>query len=162
MKSDIPTTALILGLLGTLPFILGTVLTIFPEPITNFTGVPIFVASLFGSGILLMYGTVILAFMSGVLWGFAANANSDQSSKYYVLSVIPAILVFFFATYGFAAPLIGLGQPALSPLTIGFIAILLLDFAFSKAGLTPSWWMKLRSLITLIVVMCLTIGEIAQ
>jgi len=123
---------------------------------------PFFTAKLFGNGILNAYGTVILAFMAGALWGFATQAPPKSSARFYALSVIPAILVFFNAVYAFAAPLTGLGQPSLLPLLIGFIALLGLDKVFSNAGLAPEWWMKLRTSITAIVVICLGTGHLAS
>ena len=43
-------------------------------------------------------------------------------------------------------------------LIAGFLGLLALDFAFSRAGLTPGWWMKLRVLLTSLVVLCLAAG----
>ena len=48
----------------------------------------------------LAYGTVILAFMSGVLWGFATKAPERQAPVCYALSVIPALWAFFMAGGG--------------------------------------------------------------
>ncbi|MEO0918937.1 MAG: DUF3429 domain-containing protein, partial [Pseudomonadota bacterium] len=39
----------------------------------------------------------------------------------------------------------------------GFIALLGLDFTFQKQGLAPEWWMRLRLLLTGIVVLCLAV-----
>jgi hypothetical protein len=43
-------------------------------------------------------------------------------------------------------------------LIFGFIGLLALDFAFFTWGLTPRWWMRLRILLTSIVVACLAVG----
>jgi hypothetical protein len=40
-------------------------------------------------------------------------------------------------------------------LITGFLGLLILDFYFFRAGLTPRWWMKLRILLTSGVVACL-------
>ena len=42
-------------------------------------------------------------------------------------------------------------------LIFGFVGLLMLDFAFARWGLTPMWWMKLRVLLTAIVVGCLAV-----
>lgn len=41
---------------------------------------------------------------------------------------------------------------------MGLPAFLLLDYAFHMWGLTPGWWMRLRLLLTAIVISCLAIG----
>ena len=161
MTRDIPIWPLILGLLGTLPFIFGAFASLFPELIGTLTQSSLFVARLLGGIILITYGTVILAFMSGVLWGFASGAPDESARKYYMLSVITAILLFFYASYAFIAPLVGAGQPSLLPLLVGFILLLGLDYVFWSSKLTPEWWMKLRALITSIVTVCLGIGVAA-
>lgn len=158
----IPRAPLALGLAGTLPFIAGALFSHYPGLLATLSGMPIFAARLFGAGLLSAYGIVIFAFMSGVLWGFATKAPTEMSARYYVLSVIPAILVFLYAIYGFATPLVGFGQPSLLPLIVGFLCLLIWDYLFWNAGLTPEWWMKLRSLITMVVVISLLLGSRGQ
>jgi hypothetical protein len=48
-----------------------------------------------GTYVSLTYGTVILSFMSGVLWGFATKAEGQAAALGYALSVIPALWAFF-------------------------------------------------------------------
>jgi hypothetical protein len=40
-------------------------------------------------------------------------------------------------------------------LIAGFVGLLGLDWLYGRQGLTPTWWMPLRSLLTLVVVLCL-------
>ena len=161
MTSGIPRFPLILGLLGTLPFIFGCLATLFPQALADLVNGPVFVTGIFAGAILNVYGTVILAFMSGVLWGFATIAPPQTAAKYFLLSVIPAILVLFYGVYSFVAPMMGLGHASLMPLVAGFIALLGLDYMFWAAKLAPDWWMRMRTLITVIVVLCLSLGEFA-
>jgi len=80
---------------------------------------------------LISYGTVILCFMSGVL----------------------ALWAFF---------AIGGGErQATSAVLIGFLLVFLFDLQFAQWRLTPPWWLKLRALLTAIVVTCLAIGLFA-
>ena len=147
-RTGIPQPALALGLAGVLPFLWGALTAHLPALAEisagllgpRFTGLPVLVA----------YGTVILAFMSGVLWGFATRAAPPDAARAYGLSTIPALFVFFFAG----------GSPDRSAVVLiaGFLGLLALDFAFSRAGLTPGWWMKLRVLLTSLVVLCLVAG----
>ena len=43
-------------------------------------------------------------------------------------------------------------------LITGFIAVLMLDWFFWKAGLAPEWWMRLRIMISVIVIACLLVA----
>jgi hypothetical protein len=147
-RTGIPQPALALGLAGVLPFLWGAVTAHVPALADMGTGLlgPRFI----GLAVLASYGTVILAFMSGVLWGFATRAAPAEAARAYALSTLPALFVFFFAH----------GSPDRSAVVLiaGFLGLLALDYAFSRAGLTPSWWMKLRVLLTSLVVLCLIAG----
>lgn len=127
----IPRTPMILGLAGLIPFILGAALA--PAGGAALAGA-------LGIQILLLYGTVILAFMSGVLWGFAAKGWTLG----YVLSVIPALWAFFAGFWDDSARMIALA--------IGFAAILGLDWGFRH--LAPPWWLRLRVILTVVVLAC--------
>ena len=103
----IPPAALALGLAGLIPF-LWSAATHLSTPMAGWAGgflPPMFIGAYVG----LTYGTVILAFMSGALWGFAAR--SEAGALPYALSTIPALWVFFMvsdallATNRFVSPL---------------------------------------------------------
>ena len=95
------------------------------------------------------YGTIILAFMSGVLWGFATRAPEGQAATGYALSVLPALWAFF---------MVGGGPTASAVYLIaGFTGLLLLDWSFWRRGLAPEWWMQLRIRLTVVVVACLSL-----
>lgn len=145
---DIPRSALILGLAGVLPFAWGAITLLNPD-LANWTARtigPRFV----GPYVQLFYGAVILAFMSGVLWGFAAKAEGATASIGYALSTVPALWAFFMTG----------GGPTSAGISLiaGFLALLLLDWQFWRWGLAPAWWMSLRIPLTGLVVLCLFIG----
>ena len=148
MSTRIPLSALILGLAGLIPFVWGA-LTLLSDGAASF-GVshlgPRFVAP----HVQLFYGTIILAFMSGALWGFATKAEGATAGLGYALSVIPALWAFFFVGGGPVS--------AMTYLTFGFIGLLGLDWAFWRWGLAPPWWMRLRLLLSAVVVPCLLLG----
>ncbi|MEM6373312.1 MAG: DUF3429 domain-containing protein [Pseudomonadota bacterium] len=148
--TDIPRAPLILGLLGLLPFVwgAGTVLVDDLAALGLSTLGPRFI----GPYVQLAYGSVILSFMSGVLWGFATKAGGAQAATGYTLSVLPALWTFFMVGGGPAS--------ASMNLIFGFLGVLMLDFAFFRWGLTPPWWMSLRVLLTGIVVACLSLTVI--
>lgn len=142
-KQDmIPKSALILGLAGTIPFIFSTLLIVWPERFMPYFGIFVFSGPLILAG----YGRVVLSFMSGVLWGFATKANGKAAAFAYAASVVPALYVFIATSLGTTFVLV--------PLAIGFVGILVFDYAFARAGLAPHWWMKLRLIITTIVLVC--------
>ena len=100
--------------------------------------------------IMLRYGIIILAFMSGVLWGFATNASGKMVTVAYGLSVLPALWAFFTA--------VGPTPQALGALIPGFYGLLALDYYFWRAGLAPLWWLRLRLPLTAVVMVTLGIG----
>ena len=139
----IPRPALWLGLAGLLPFLWGA-LTAHVPLLGAFLG-PRFM----GAELLTGYGIVILAFMSGVIWGFATRADGARAATLYTLSVVPALWAFFF------------GPVSLWALAFGFVALLGIDAFVARHGLAPAWWMRLRLLLTGIVTVCLVVGALA-
>lgn len=144
----IPPSALILGLAGLIPFLWGAA-TVLSPALSEWS------ESLLGernTGLFLLqgYGVVILAFMSGVIWGFATKARGSIATRGYVLSVLPALWAFFLGT--------GAPGPALIALAAGFAGLLVIDALCVRHGLAPQWWMRLRVLLTSIVVACLAVG----
>ena len=145
---QIPRAALWLGLMGLLPFLWGALTTLLPDLGLRASGM---LGSRFiGPYVQLYYGAVILSFMSGVLWGFATNAEGSKATGGYILAVLPALWAFFMTGGGVVA--------ASMNLIAGFIGLLLLDWQFWRQGLAPVWWMHLRVLLTSIVVACLLPG----
>jgi len=145
--TQIPRSALILGLAGVIPFLWGAANVLFPATV-GWGGTwlsPMFM----GTYVSLTYGTVILSFMSGVLWGFATKATGREAAVGYALSVVPALWAFFMVN----------GDPgnAAVNLAAGFAGLLLLDKSFARQGLAPAWWMPLRLLLTGIVLACLAV-----
>ena len=144
----IPNSALILGLAGLLPFFWGAVTSLnFVVENLKLTG---FSEEYIGSRINLIYGTIILAFMSGVLWGFAANVGDKRQPIGFILSVLPALWAFFTFSGILINPLAGL--------IIGFLGVFAIDVRFHYWQLTPEWWLFLRSILTLFVIICLSIN----
>ncbi|MCA0872711.1 DUF3429 domain-containing protein [Seohaeicola saemankumensis] len=146
--SRIPPAPLALGLAGLIPFVWGA-LTYLNGDLQAWGAAhlgPRFV----GPYVQLFYGSVILSFMSGVLWGFATRAEGGQAATGYALSVLPALWAFFMTGGGPVS--------AGMNLMFGFAGLLLLDLAFAAWGLTPSWWVRLRVLLSVVVLACLAVG----
>lgn len=137
----IPRSALILGLAGLIPFLVcaASALSVVPA------GVP-----RWDDGVMLHYAIIILAFMSGVLWGFATKASGRQATFGYVLSVLPALWAFFTT--------MGSTSQGLAALILGFAGLLALDWHFWRQGLAPVWWMRLRLILSAGVLASLALG----
>jgi len=148
MFQTIPRAPLLLGLAGLLPFLWGA-LTVLAPDLGLWTAQAIG-ARFAGPYVMLFYGTVILSFMSGVLWGFAAKAEGRLATIGYTLSVIPALWAFFMTGGG---PI-----SAGMNLIFGFAGLLLLDMQFVRWGLAPAWWMPLRLVLSAVVIACLAVG----
>ena len=143
----IPRSALILGLAGLIPFLWGAANVLFP--VTTGWGGRFLSPMFMGTYVILTYGVVILSFMSGVLWGFATKAGGRAAAIGYALSVIPALWGFFMVN---GAP----GDAAVN-LFAGFAGLLMLDYVFAMQGLAPRWWMRLRVLLTAVVLACVAV-----
>ena len=146
--TQIPRSALILGLAGVIPFAWGA-LTLWSDAAAQW-GMATLGPRFIGPYVQLYYGAIILSFMSGVLWGFATRADGPRAATGYALSVIPALWAFFMTGGG--------PDSAAVNLITGFLGLLLLDWSFQRWGLAPRWWMALRVLLTTLVVVCLAAG----
>ncbi len=144
----IPNSALILGLSGLIPFFWGTVTSL--DFVLENLKLTDFSKEYTGSRINLIYGTIILAFMSGVLWGFAANVGGEKQPIGFILSVLPALWAFFTFNGLLINPLVGL--------IIGFLGVFAIDVRFHYWQLTPEWWLSLRCILTLLVIICLSVN----
>ena len=144
----IPNSALILGLAGLIPFFWGTATSLgFGLEISKLNWLN---EEYRGSSINLTYGTVILAFMSGVLWGFAANVSDKRRPIGLILSVLPALWAFFTFNGILSNPFVSL--------IIGFLGVFIIDVRFYYWHMTPKWWLSLRSILTLSVIICLSVN----
>jgi hypothetical protein len=142
--TSIPRAAIFLGLAGTLPFLFAAFAPLSEQDALDLAHT---------------YGLVILCFMAGTHWGFAAQ---KASLWYYGLSVIPALAAFFTLTDHIMTPM------PLSPiakhwmLTILFALLLPIDTLLQRIGLAPAWWLRLRGLITSIVLGALILIGLGQ
>ncbi len=146
--NGVPRAPLVLGLAGLIPFVWGA-LTYLNGDLAAW-GSRTFGPRMVGPYVQLFYGAVILSFMSGILWGFATKTSGSRAATCYALSVLPALWAFFMTGGGPVNAGINL--------IVGFVGLLLLDVVFWYWGLAPRWWMKLRVLLTAIVVLCLSVG----
>lgn len=148
--TTIPRSALVLGVMGLLPFFWSLATQLSPA-LADF-GLRLFGLRFVGPYTGLAYGTIILSFMSGVLWGFATRATGQDGTVGYALSVVPALWAFLFVGNGPVS--------AAFHLAVGFLVLIALDYYFWRKGLAPVWWMKLRLVLTAGVVGCLCVAAL--
>ena len=117
---DIPNSALILGLAGLVPFFWGVATSY--DPVLHNLSLTWLSERYTGSSVNLIYGTIILAFMSGVLWGFSANVSDKRRPIGLILSVLPALWAFFTFNSPFINPFISL--------IVGFLGVFAIDVRF--------------------------------
>jgi len=122
-----------LGYLGIIPFLFCAINLLIDWPLFNGFALQVFV----------IYSAVILSYLGGIRWGLAlAQPSTSQWSL--VLAVLPS-----FAALGsllLATPIM-----QLSALMIFFAAQGLLDQLYPATGM-PSWMIKLRLRLTLLVI----------
>ncbi len=101
---------------------------------------------------LLLYASLILAFMGAVHWGLAMLRTDNNYQPQLGISVIPALLAWF-----------ALFLPEIlnySVLIIAFALLCLFDTQMTKTGRAPSWYPQLRSPLTTVVVACLIVAQL--
>ncbi len=148
----LPILAVMLGLLGLLPFLGCTIgIILFPEQVP----VPNLVMAI------IAYGAVILAFLGGVHWGFAlepapsvvAPMQAATDNKRLALGVIPSLI-------GWAAllvPLVASSMVAVLLLILGFVLTTAVEAQAHRRGAVPGGYMALRWLLSAIVLVCLVV-----
>jgi len=128
-RDPIPPAFMIFGAAGLLPP-LALVLMMLLDP--GSLAVPALYA------VTLVYGALILSFIGGAWWGFAAR-EERVSAWVLALAVTPTLvglgLLLVTARYPLAGGL---------ALALAVAASPLLDLQMRRRGLAPSWWLKLR------------------
>jgi len=145
----LPLLAVVLGLGGLIPFVaIAAGILLFPADVP----VPRLVQAV------IAYGAVILSFLGAVHWGLALAddrlAVPDHARTLRLrlaLGVLPALV-------GWAAlliPMVASPLLALVVLLIGFVLTVLVEARATRDGLMPPGYMRLRWLLTAVVMLCL-------
>ena len=134
-----PMAPLIIGLGGTLPFI-------FLSVVIWLGSTDLQLIALFN---LINYSIIILSFVGAVHWG-AAMMRNDIFYRYYLISIIPAILSWFLIM-GFIANYLLI----FIILMILFLLMFFIDVKAVRNQILPEWYLPLRKVITIIVFLCL-------
>lgn len=148
----IPKAPLILGLSGLIPFAIGAASHLNPSFALGELMV-LFDPEFSGAVLLKYYGATILAFMSGIIWGFATRSPATTAGIGYALSVLPALWAAL--TLFLPADLACMG------LSLGFAALMLLDMRAASLIEAPEWWISLRVMLTIGAISALLVGAFA-
>jgi hypothetical protein len=130
--SAAPKPARQLGLAGLIPFAVFALAAVFAPALWADPA----------RAILANYGAVILSFMGGCRWGFAAaGLGEGPAMRPLALSVAPSLWAWVALS----------AQPPFDMLMLaaGFAALLGSDIALTKIGGAPAWWPGLRWPLTL-------------
>ena len=101
---------------------------------------------------LLLYASLILAFMGAIHWGLAMLQTNKNYQRQLLFSVVPALIAWF-----------ALFLPEIlnySVLIIMFALLCLFDTRMSKIGRAPNWYPQLRSPLTAVVVASLIVAQL--
>ncbi|MCA3573925.1 MAG: DUF3429 domain-containing protein [Aestuariivirga sp.] len=132
VSSQIPSAALLLGLAGLIPFAAGAA--------SQWVALPLLTPEP-GLKLIIAYGAIILSFLGGIRWGTAIGPyDSRRQGLEFTASVLGSLA-------GLAAIFIP-PVPALTLLISGFLMQGLWDVTSVEAGRLPSWFGKLRMLLT--------------
>ena len=132
------TVAKTLGYAGLIPFVVFSTGAWLPLP---FVSHPV--------DYLIAYAAVILAFMGAIHWGAAMAGPDGLRNRYFIASVIPALVAW-------SALL--MPQPiALLVLLAGFVSLYVFDRTSSRLQDFPGWYAPMRLRLTTVVAVCLAV-----
>eukprot|EP01018_Ginkgo_biloba_P016827 Gb_34281 [translate_table: standard] len=151
MKSEeLPTAAMGLGLAGAIPFVLLT------PPFCSVLPLPEFLCArpLEAQA---AYGAVILSFLGGPHWGLGmVRTHAPPHDKVFNINVSTFRFMWGVVPSLIAWPALLLSDiPKMSVLIVSFALVLGVDAWCSIQGLLPPWYLPLRVLLSLVVLLCL-------
>jgi hypothetical protein len=140
MKKSIPLPALLLGFAGLIPPALLTAVALFD--------LGLFAPST--PGFVRTYAAVILSFIGGSWWAFAAR---EERPRWWLLliAVLPS-LAGWVAIGWFFPP------EAMFALALLLVASLVVDALLVGRGLAPRWWLKLRVPLSVGLALCCAVS----
>ena len=131
-----PTIARLLGFAGLLPHIAVVLVLLERNNELRF----------FALAMSYAYAALILSFLGGIWWGFAARAERAPGWLW-VAAVLPSLI----ALASFLPWATGETWPGPSLVVIGvaLIGSLAVDWQLQRTGLAPDWWLRLRMPLSL-------------
>lgn len=139
-----PRPAALLGAAGLIPFLGLAALSHSGDPVLGARAAQAALA----------YGAVILSFLGGCRWGFAAAGMGEGPG------LVPLLVAVGPSLLGWGAVLAG-GALGLACLAAGLLLLLASDLALTKAGGAPRWWPVLRLPLSLVAAASLGAAALA-
>ena len=141
MKRRLPSIAVIVGLLGLLPFLAGGLgAAAFRHPLQAGRALEALIA----------YGAVILSFLGAVHWGIALEDDTGLADlARFGLGVVPALIGWV----ALLAETDGLADAALVLLVLGFGATMAVEQRGATRGLVPPAYLGLRWVLSVVVLL---------
>jgi hypothetical protein len=136
-------TARWLGYLGLIPFLAGGALALLGNG----------AASAFGVRAVIAYGAVIVSFVGAIHWGLALHNGAAQSARLYFVSVLPSLVAW--------PALLLPSRPGLVLLIAAFVLVWLYERGHLWSRLFPPWFARLRTQLTAVAVIVLTLLLVA-
>ena len=136
------TVAKVLGYAGLVPFVVFSIGAWLPLP---YVVHPV--------DYLVAYAAVILAFMGAIHWGAAMAGKQGLRARYFVASVIPALVAW--------TTLLMPQSIALLVLLAGFVSLYAFDRATSRLQDFPGWYVPMRLRLTTVVAVCLAVALVS-
>lgn len=136
MLKDVPVAARVLGLSGLLPFAASAAAVWSGDPVWEDEALQF----------QLTYGAAILSFLGGIHW--ARAFSGDDSWRTLIWSVIPPLIAWI--------TLRMYPAPALFVLIFAFALAYFVDLRAVRAGVFPEWFLPLRKVLTIGVILCLS------
>jgi hypothetical protein len=95
----------------------------------------------------ILYAMLILSFLGGIWWGAAAaKAPPERQAGLFTLAVLPSLVALLL--FALAEPL-----PLVATILLGVLiaASPIVDARLCRMGLMPTWWMRLRVTLSLLL-----------
>ncbi|SOH95069.1 Protein of unknown function [Monaibacterium marinum] len=149
--SNIPRPALVISMIGLIPFIVGALAILAPDTLPQIGWFDGGVSA--GRALLSLYGTMILCFLAGSLWGFASRHGRKPGWIELGLAIAPVLALLFAMS----------NDPSRScaVLVYAFAGLLLIECWYARRAIVVWWWLSLRIPLTIVVSLCLMIGAFA-
>ncbi len=144
MRGRTPTLAILLGILGLIPFVMLSLGSVSTNAARDQAAVLLLIG----------WGAVILSFLGGVHWGFALEDEAPPAERArLVLGVVPSLVgwVAFAIALSMTAATIGLAV-----LIAGYIGTVTMEWRASRRDLLPTGYIWMRLGLTVVVVALLT------
>ena len=125
---------------GAIPFIFAALLPWFGIDELGWIG-PI-------EGVAISYGLAIASFLAGAHWGTYLYRRTDTPINLFITSNAAVLAAWF-------AVLLGSPLVALLVLALTFVSLLAVDYRLKGSGLLTGDYLRMRTLVTTVVVACL-------